>query len=93
MQVLTNIEVVLKKKNIVFVVNVSWSKRIFYAAILRYALLEIYADILDGMDIYWGVSPVLSQRSVSYWRNKNNVIFPKILNRLLSGMLLLLVKL
>lgn len=42
---------------------------------MRY--LEIYADILDGMDIYWGVSPVLSQRSVSYWRNKNNVIFPK----------------
>ena len=56
---------------------------------MRY--LEIYADILDGMDIYWGVSPVLSQRSVSYWRNKNNVIFPKDLNRLLSGMLLLLV--
>ena len=42
---------------------------------MRY--LEIYADILEGMDIYWGVSPVLSQRSVSYWRNKNNVIFPK----------------
>lgn len=42
---------------------------------IRY--LEIYADLLDGMDIYWGVSPVLSQRSVSYWRNKNNVIFPK----------------
>lgn len=42
---------------------------------MRY--LEIYADILDGMDIYWGVSPVLSQRSVSYWCNKNNVIFPK----------------
>ena len=42
---------------------------------MRY--LEIYADILDGMDIYWGVSPVLSQRSVSYWCIKNNVIFPK----------------
>lgn len=42
---------------------------------MRY--LEMYADLLDGMEIYWGVSPVLSARSVSYWRNKNNVIFPK----------------
>ena len=42
---------------------------------MRY--LEMYADLLDGLDIYWGVSPVLSERSVSYWRNKNNVIFPK----------------
>ena len=37
----------------------------------------MYADLLDGLDIYWGVSPVLSERSMSYWRNKNNVIFPK----------------
>ena len=42
---------------------------------MRY--LEMYADLLDGMEIYWGVSPVLSARSVSYWCNKNNVIFPK----------------
>lgn len=42
---------------------------------IRY--LEMYADLLDGLDIYWGVSPVLSERSMSYWRNKNNVIFPK----------------
>lgn len=42
---------------------------------IRY--LEVYADILDGLDIYWGVSPVLSERSVSYWRNKNSAIFPK----------------
>lgn len=42
---------------------------------MRY--LEMYADLLDGLDIYWGVSPVLSERSVNYWRNKNNVIFPK----------------
>ena len=42
---------------------------------MRY--LEMYADLLDGLEVSWGVSPVLSARSVSYWRNKNNVIFPK----------------
>ncbi len=45
---------------------------------MRY--LEMYADMLDSMGvetIYWGVSPVLSARSVSYWCMKNNVVFPK----------------
>ena len=27
--------------------------------------------------MYWGVSPVMSERSQSYWELKNNVIFPK----------------
>jgi len=42
---------------------------------LRY--LEIYAEILAGIEVYWGVSPVMSERSVNYWESKNNVIFPK----------------
>lgn len=42
---------------------------------LRY--LEIYAEILVGKDVYWGVSPVTSERSACYWESKNNVIFPR----------------
>lgn len=42
---------------------------------MRY--LEIYADMLEGQNVYWGVTPVLSERSQSYWELKNNVIFPK----------------
>jgi 5,10-methylenetetrahydrofolate reductase len=42
---------------------------------LRY--LEIYEEILDGVEVYWGVSPVMSERSVNYWETKNNVVFPK----------------
>jgi len=42
---------------------------------MRY--LEIYAEILEGVDVYWGVSPVTSERSVNYWESKNNVVFPK----------------
>ncbi|MDY6269158.1 MAG: methylenetetrahydrofolate reductase [Selenomonadaceae bacterium] len=40
----------------------------------------MYADIfesLDVQDVYWGVSPVLSDRSQSYWERKNKVVFPK----------------
>ncbi len=41
---------------------------------MRY--LEIYADMLQGLDVYWGVSPVMHVRSQSYWERKNNVVFP-----------------
>ena len=41
---------------------------------MRY--LEVYADMLQGLDVYWGVSPVMHVRSQSYWERKNNVVFP-----------------
>ncbi len=41
---------------------------------MRY--LEVYADMLRGMEVYWGVSPVMNSRSQSYWERKNNVVFP-----------------
>ncbi|MDS1030809.1 methylenetetrahydrofolate reductase [Bacillota bacterium LX-D] len=39
-------------------------------------LMEIYAEILSGKDVFWGISPVLSENSVNYWETKNNVVFP-----------------
>ncbi len=40
-------------------------------------LLEMYHDQLSGTDVYWGVSPVLTDGSKNYWEAKNNVVFPK----------------
>ena len=42
---------------------------------MRY--LEMYADMLSGLNIYWGITPVLSERSKSYWELKNSVVFPR----------------
>lgn len=42
---------------------------------MRFLLL--YADMLTGLDVYWGVSPVMSVRSQSYWERKNKVVFPR----------------
>ena len=39
--------------------------------------LEMYADLLDGFEVYWGVSPVLSARSKGYWERKDKAVFPK----------------
>ena len=42
---------------------------------LRY--LSVYEDMLTGLDVYWGVAPVMSERSKSYWERKNKVVFPQ----------------
>jgi methylenetetrahydrofolate reductase (NADPH) len=40
-------------------------------------LLEIYAEYLEGKEVFWGLSPVLSQASRNYWESRNRAIFPK----------------
>jgi methylenetetrahydrofolate reductase (NADPH) len=39
-------------------------------------LMDIYHDLLAGLDIFWGISPIMSVRSKDYWDNLNNAIFP-----------------
>lgn len=39
-------------------------------------LMEIYFDLMAGLEVFWGISPVMSQRSKDYWDNLNNAIFP-----------------
>ncbi len=38
--------------------------------------MEIYAEQLAGTEVFWGVSPVLSEKSLNYWETKNHAIFP-----------------
>ena len=40
-------------------------------------LMEIYAEYLEGKDVYWGISPVLSATSRNYWESRNRAIFPR----------------
>ena len=39
-------------------------------------LLHVCADFLRGLDVYWGISPVLGARSKSYWEVTNKIVFP-----------------
>jgi methylenetetrahydrofolate reductase (NADPH) len=39
-------------------------------------LMEIYYDLMAGIETFWGISPVMSVRSKDYWDNLNNAIFP-----------------
>lgn len=39
-------------------------------------LLDIFMDLLEGTEVYWGISPVYSEKSKAYWENKNAAVFP-----------------
>lgn len=40
-------------------------------------LLDIYMEHLEDQCVYWGICPVTSEKSRSYWESKNEAIFPK----------------
>lgn len=40
-------------------------------------LMEIYAEYLSGKKVFWGISPVTSEKSRNYWETRNRAIFPK----------------
>jgi methylenetetrahydrofolate reductase (NADPH) len=40
-------------------------------------LMGVYAELLEGSEVYWGVSPVMTSASRSYWETKNNAVFPQ----------------
>ncbi|WP_027390709.1 methylenetetrahydrofolate reductase [Chrysiogenes arsenatis] len=40
-------------------------------------LMEMYGDQLQGQTVFWGVSPVTSEKSRFYWETRNNAIFPR----------------
>jgi methylenetetrahydrofolate reductase (NADPH) len=39
-------------------------------------LLEICAEMLRGQCVFWGIAPVLGERSQAYWETTNRVVFP-----------------
>jgi methylenetetrahydrofolate reductase (NADPH) len=39
-------------------------------------LLEMCADMLRDQCVFWGIAPVLGERSRAYWETANRVVFP-----------------
>lgn len=39
-------------------------------------LMEIYQGFMRDFNIYWGVSPVLTENNQNYWENRNHAVFP-----------------
>jgi len=40
-------------------------------------LIEIYAEYLEDKNVFWGISPVVSNASRNYWESRNRAIFPR----------------
>lgn len=39
-------------------------------------LMEVFAELLAGVEVFWGVTTVTSKRSQQYWQGRNRAIFP-----------------
>ncbi len=40
-------------------------------------LLRTCADMLHGFNVFWGIAPVLGEKSRAYWEVTNKVVFPR----------------
>jgi methylenetetrahydrofolate reductase (NADPH) len=48
----------------------------FTQPIFDLRLLEICAEMLRGHNVFWGIAPVLGERSRAYWETTNKIVFP-----------------
>ncbi len=39
-------------------------------------LLELWSELLTGIEVFWGVTSVTTEGSMRYWRARNKVVFP-----------------
>ncbi|NOK78963.1 MAG: methylenetetrahydrofolate reductase [Chloroflexi bacterium AL-N5] len=39
-------------------------------------LMEIYADLLPNVEVFWGVTSVTSSKSLNYWQHRNKAVIP-----------------
>jgi methylenetetrahydrofolate reductase (NADPH) len=39
-------------------------------------LLDVWAELLEGREVWWGVTPVVGARTRSWWEAKNRAFFP-----------------
>lgn len=44
-------------------------------------MVEIFAEKLKGLDVYWGISPVVTENSKNYWESRNKAVFPQQFSR------------
>ncbi|WP_425147182.1 methylenetetrahydrofolate reductase [Deinococcus sp.] len=40
-------------------------------------MLEIWAELLPTQEVFWGATSVTTERSLSYWQNRNKAVLPK----------------
>jgi methylenetetrahydrofolate reductase (NADPH) len=39
-------------------------------------LMEVFGELLEGLEVFWGVTTVTSRRSQQYWQTRNRAVFP-----------------
>lgn len=52
------------------------AKGLFTQPFFDVRLMEVIAEQLAGIEVFWGVTSVLSRRSQRYWQTRNRAVFP-----------------
>ncbi|WP_424949249.1 methylenetetrahydrofolate reductase [Deinococcus sp.] len=40
-------------------------------------LMELWAELLPACEVFWGATSITSEKSQSYWQNRNRAVFPR----------------
>ena len=40
-------------------------------------MVELWAELLPSCQVFWGATTVTSEKSMSYWQNRNKAVFPQ----------------
>ncbi len=40
-------------------------------------MVELWAELLPGCQVFWGATTITTEASFSYWRNRNKAVFPR----------------
>lgn len=40
-------------------------------------LVEVWTELLPTREVFWGATTVTSEKSLSYWQNRNKAVFPR----------------
>lgn len=49
----------------------------FFQPFFDLRMVEMYAELIDDAQLFYGISPVTAPQSMNYWITKNNVVFPR----------------
>lgn len=49
----------------------------FFQPFFDLAMIEMYTNLIDEVQVFYGISPVTAPQSMNYWATKNNVVFPR----------------
>ena len=66
----------LKERDYAFMKLEAGASGLFTQPFFDTRLMQVYLELLPGVNLYWGATTVTTKRSLGYWQNRNHAVFP-----------------